>query len=250
MSGMDMLNVDLGAFVNKSRILGVAWNDANGDGIRDLAETFIPGLDVSLLDGSGNTLTTTTVDANGKYEFNNLTSGSYRVKFGNIVGKYITLSNIGADDKDSDALGFTARTTDALIAANGLDIINVDAGYVNASMIGDFVWIDTDMDGLQGASEVGQNGMKVYLLDGNNTVIDSTFSNVNPSNGLNGYYIFDNLPYGTYRIGFTLPENFAYTTSNNSNPLLNSDILDLVTGLTNEITLTRHRCWLQYTCSY
>jgi len=61
--------------------------------------------------------------------------------------------------------------------------------------IGDFVWSDSNRNGIQDEGENGIFGVKIRLRDANETgsaPIISTTSNET------GYYIFEELPYGSY----------------------------------------------------
>ncbi|MFA3783372.1 choice-of-anchor A family protein [Melioribacteraceae bacterium 4301-Me] len=60
--------------------------------------------------------------------------------------------------------------------------------------IGDFIWHDTNVNGIQDSNEPGIPGVIVELLDSNNNIIatDTTDSN--------GHYEFSNLDNGTYKV--------------------------------------------------
>ncbi|MBK8829118.1 MAG: hypothetical protein IPO26_21260 [Saprospiraceae bacterium] len=64
--------------------------------------------------------------------------------------------------------------TPVLNLVGGIDLVGVNAGYTGYSSIGNFVWLDADKDGLQIASEIGINGIAVYLLGDTGAIIDST----------------------------------------------------------------------------
>jgi protocatechuate 3,4-dioxygenase beta subunit len=72
-------NLDLGLFQPLS-IGNQIWEDANNDGKVDNGETGIAGVSVSLLDGNGNVIATTTTNATGNYLFTDLTPGTYQVR--------------------------------------------------------------------------------------------------------------------------------------------------------------------------
>ncbi|EEQ79473.1 Cna protein B-type domain protein, partial [Staphylococcus warneri L37603] len=65
-------------------------------------------------DENGNIISTTTTDTTGKYQFNNLTNGTYTVEFSTPEGYTPTIANAGTDDSvDSDGLTTTGVIKDA-----------------------------------------------------------------------------------------------------------------------------------------
>jgi DNA-directed RNA polymerase II subunit RPB1 len=102
-------------FVTKTYAIGdKVWIDSNHNGVQDGSEPPLPGVKVSLLDGDGKTVATTTTDANGRYIFDNLPAGTYQVKFQltpDQAAKYsFTSLNKGAAGTDSDANPNTGLT--------------------------------------------------------------------------------------------------------------------------------------------
>jgi len=78
--------------------------------------------------------------------------------------------------------------------------------------LGDYVWYDSNADGLQDDEELGVQGVTVYLLDAN-----GNRTSQQASTDSTGYYSFDGLPLGTYAVEFdlsTLPSNYAVTLHN------------------------------------
>jgi hypothetical protein len=95
------------------------------DGIQDDGEPGIEGVTVELYDGSGNSLATTTTDANGYYQFTDLPAGAYTVKIadgnfatgGVLEGWYASPPDRGSDDaRDSDGYRMTHQATVTLAA--------------------------------------------------------------------------------------------------------------------------------------
>src|SRR5699024_7114421 len=66
--------------------------------------------------------------------------------------------------------------------------------------IGDYVWINSNKDGLQDENEEILEGVKVELIDEDGKVIETTETDEN------GLYIFDELLAGDYQVKFTLTE--------------------------------------------
>ncbi|MEY3419940.1 MAG: hypothetical protein RIR48_220, partial [Bacteroidota bacterium] len=229
------LNIDLGLSIVKSKISGVAWKDSNGNGLKDPNEAILDNVIVSLMNVNEEILKKDTTDALGVYLFVDVDPGIYKIKFSSMQNMFFTYSNLGNNDAvDSDVLDQAGVTSQISVIA-GQDINNVSAGYVNSGSIGDFVWIDSNKDGIQSAGEAGLNGVKIYLLNNAGVVVDSTISTMNGSSS--GFYRFSGLIYGNYSIKFSLPQNFEYTTKNVTDTLSNSDIEEFATGKTKIVNL-------------
>ena len=69
--------------------------------------------------------------------------------------------------------------------------------------VGDYVWIDTDRDGVQDPGEEVLAGVTVELLNAAGTVVGTATTDAQ------GRYLFDNLVAGTYQVRFTLTEEQA-----------------------------------------
>jgi hypothetical protein len=99
--GRNTVNNDLQAnvFFYRLQISGTVFNDANGNGVRDLGEGGVAGRTVQLIDhATGEVVAQTTTAANGTYRFDNLTSGleagvAYDVREVLPAGVYQTTNN-------------------------------------------------------------------------------------------------------------------------------------------------------------
>lgn len=97
--------------------------------------------------------------------------------------------------------------------------------------LGDFVWYDSNQDGIQDAGEVGIPGVTVQLQDCAGQVLATTLTDVN------GYYLFSNLTPGDYRVHFVAPEGMDFSPMDQgSDDAVDSDA-DVTTGLTACTTL-------------
>ncbi|MFN3852410.1 MAG: SdrD B-like domain-containing protein, partial [Spirosomataceae bacterium] len=198
--------IDAG-FVPVGSIGDYVFNDNNKDGIQNGGDTPVSGIKVYLLDGvTGAKLDSTITDGTGKYLFDSLLTGSYKVEFAVPVGSEPTTKGAGGNpalDSNINPDGTTdAVNIDATLPLNDPNRNNtsVDAGIVPAyGSIGDYVWQDNDNDGVQDAGEPAIAGVKVYLLNASGVKIDSTVTD-----GL-GAYLFDSLTTGNYRVQFVAP---------------------------------------------
>ncbi len=189
--------VNLGNFV---------WEDLNGNGLQDAGEPGVAGVTVNLY-RFGNTAIarTTTTDANGFYQFTNLRPDEWEVEFV-VTGDYtLTLPDVGADpDKDSDANVTTGRTG-KITLVSGHNDMTWDAGIVNKVSMGDYVWLDTNGNGVQDGGEAGVAGVPVKLVN-----VD-TGAVLTSATDSTGYYGFGNLQPGNYYVEFTQPTGYSFT---------------------------------------
>lgn len=223
------------AYVKSYAIGDVVWVDTNRDGIQGETE-FLKDVTVTLLDGEGGVIDTTTTDEDGRYIFDNLPAGEYQVEFTlteEQSKKYNFTSALSGSDKgkDSDAdletgksqkftlgdatEGLTQEYDREFGATEGIDP-TWDAGVVvKTYAIGDVVWIDTDRKGDQN-EQTFLEGVTVTLLRAN---VDGVFDVVTKDaldqdlapyvTGQDGKYIFDNLPAGEYKVQFELTDEQA-----------------------------------------
>ena len=78
-SGASQSGLNFGNF-QLVNVTGEVYNDLNGNGNLDPGEPGLQGWTVNLLDQAGNIVATTTSDANGNYEFDNLFPGTFIVE--------------------------------------------------------------------------------------------------------------------------------------------------------------------------
>lgn len=85
----------------------------------------------------------------------------------------------------------------------GCTFLNTEAG-ATLGALGDYTWIDQNVDGIQDTGELAVGGVDVELLVGG-SVIASTVTNEA------GLYLFPNLDAGDYEVRFTAPEDYLFT---------------------------------------
>jgi len=234
-AGETDLNVDAGMCVSTTASLGdFVWNDLNCNGVQDPGEPGLAGVTVNLLDSSNVVIDTMVTNANGNYLFTGLAPGTYSVMFVLLPGFIFSPQNQGGNPAtDSDADPTTGQTPQVTLAS-GETNLDLDAGLCPPPAkvsLGDFVWLDTNCNGIQDPGEPGVQGITVNLLDANGVPINSTVTDAN------GNYLFSNLDPGNYKVAFVLNPGIAFTKQlQGGNPAIDSDP-DVNTGVTNQITL-------------
>ena len=209
------------------------WEDLNHNGLQDAGEPGVGGVIVTLF-ANGQPISATTTDANGFYQFNDLTpSVPYSVSFVLPAGYQFTtpdVNNNGSDAADSDV--DVNGSTQVVILAPNEHNPTLDAGIWRPAGIGDFVWLDNDRDGVQGSNEPGVPNVSVTLYR-NGVAISTTTTNAQ------GYYSFTGLIPDAYSLTFGLPEGYGRTQQDalgNSNDAADSDT-NVSTGATVTTTL-------------
>ncbi len=235
--GDKLESVDAGLF-ERSKLVDLGdqvWFDDDRDGIQDrnARESGIKDVEVRLLDASdGDTLLQRTfTDNNGLYGFNELLPGEYKVKFSAPGGMAPTNRYQGGDealDSNVDATGYSEVVNLSVGESNK----GIDAGYMQAGVIGDKVWLDADGNGSYDAtSEAGLAGVRVELYDG-----AGNYLNQFQKTDADGGYRFEGLEAGDYRVKFVTPDGYGLTKQNEGHDALDSDA-DQNSGLTEVITL-------------
>ncbi|WP_041258294.1 T9SS C-terminal target domain-containing protein [Fibrella aestuarina] len=233
-SGESNTTVDAGFTPLTAGLGDYVFEDKNLNGTQDAGDVPISGVVVSLL-SNGSVVRTTTTDASGLYSFTGLTPGvPYSVSFAAPAGYRGTVANVGSDDAlDSDGNAATGLAGVYSLTANEFNS-TVDMGYFRPASLGDYVFNDQNKNGIQDAGDVPLPGVLVTLYQNGSAVATTTTDG-------SGLYSFTGLTPGTsnsYVVGFGKPSGFDATSANvGSNDGLDSDA-DVVTGLTQALTLS------------
>ena len=194
LSGASLTTVDFG-YRYDATMGDRVWNDLNNNGAQDAGEPGIANVMV-YIDANANSLFDPATeryaitDVNGNYVIRNLSAGTYAVRVD--IG---TLPPGVTQTYDLDGTG-TANAASRTLTANE-DATNVDFGYRSTASVGNYVWTDTNADGVQDVAESGINGVRVYLDINGNGVFDSATEPSAITAG-NGAYTITGLVAGTY----------------------------------------------------
>jgi len=204
------------------------WNDADGDGQQDVGEDGIPNVRVYLdINGDGVfdpvTEPSDITDSGGAYGIGNLVPGTYtaRVDTTTLPAGVIQTADLSGGLDHSATFSLSGTQTRA----------DVDFGYAVPVSIGDLVWNDLDGDGQRDGGEPGLGGVTVTLFRSGDDSIVSTIDS-EPD----GSYLFEDLPPGSYYVGFGELDGYERTLADQGNNGTDSDA-DAATGLTESVTL-------------
>ncbi|WP_426954437.1 SdrD B-like domain-containing protein [Muricoccus radiodurans] len=228
-SGGTVSNLDAGTYTPVS-VNGIAFTDANGDGIQGTGETGLAGQTVQLLNGAGTVVATTTTGTGGAYSFTGVAPGTYQVQFSAPSGTSFTAQDQGGNDAVDSDVGATGRSA-AFTLASGQTAANLSAGLFTPATISGVAFTDTNGDGIQGAAESGQAGVAVRLLSTDGTVVATT------TTGTGGAYSFTGVTPGSYQVQFVAPTGTAFTAQDvGANDAVDSDA-NPTTGRTGVLTV-------------
>lgn len=243
-------SVDQG-FYQLASLGNLVWFDLNVNGIQDGGEILVADVVVNLLDGDGNPVLdniglprTTLTAVDGTYLFDNLAPGVYMVEFQAPTSQIFTLVEQGLDeDSDNNVLAVTGMTSSVSLVS-GETNLTVDAGLFDDATIGNFVWEDYDLDGLQDAGEPGVAGVTVALRGPGTDGVFDTADDVELASTVTsstGAYLFDGLAPGDYQVRVvvdTFPEDMVLTVRDAGNDDAVDSDADVTTGILPSITLT------------
>ncbi|MBK7865849.1 MAG: choice-of-anchor A family protein [Ignavibacteriales bacterium] len=193
------------------RIGDKIWEDQNKNGLQDGSEPGISGVTVNLLNSTGDVVATVTTNPNGEYVFYGVLPGDYSVEF--VLPSVYDFTAKNADGQNingaanSDANPNNGRT-DLFTLAGGERNLNIDAGMIPNGSIGDKVWDDLNMNGIQDGSEPGLENVAVQLYTCNDVLVASTTTNAN------GNYNFAQLAPGSYYVKFVTPSGYVFSALN------------------------------------
>ena len=231
------LTLDFGfATQCESTIGDLVWLDTNQNGLQDIGEPGIQGVELTLTGPGGPRVTTT--NATGNYMFGGLCAGTYTVTVNaaTVPPTYTPTTPNAGDDRGADSNG---SPTTVIVNSNTIDN-TLDFGYKPpcTGTIGNFIWMDTNQNGLQDVGEPGINGLVVQLRRNNVTLQTTTTAG-------NGGYLFQGVCAGNYDVVVdetNLPPGVTRTESpGGANPALDSNPhpapVSLPTNMSSDLTI-------------
>ena len=182
-----------------------AWLDADVDGVQDTDETGVGGVTVRLLTPDDLVVATTTTDTSGVYRFDALDPGTYLLEFAPPPDHFVTDPSASFDGTvDSDVDSGTRRTLPTRLDGGETDT-SWDLGLYQLASLGDRVWFDRDLDGVQDTDESAVVGTTVRLFTAGGAAIASDVTDSE------GRYGFTDLRPGGYVVQVEVPDGFTIT---------------------------------------
>ncbi len=187
----------------------------NCNGIQDDGEPGIQGVKV-ILKKDGQEVASVFTDDNGNYLFDGLCydDGCYTVHIDETTlpgGSSSAPTYQGNDSAlDSDSSG-----VEVCLDENNKSNLTIDFGFCSdgcggceEACLGDFIWFDSNENGIQDNGEVGVENVLVELYNQNGAKISSTTSDED------GFYRFNELIPGRYYVRFIAPSGYIFTSQN------------------------------------
>ncbi len=234
--GAGMADLEVLCDVAPIQVGNRVWNDVDGNGVQDPGEPGIAGVTVNLYDDVGEVIGTTITNDTGAYYFDATNvnvedddpgndglaqSTDYTARLDNpddydeggpLAGLSPTIADAGEDDgHDSDGVipdGGTYSEIDLTTGGAGENDHTLDFGFSGPQVsVGDFVWVDSNGDGIQDEGEPGIEGVTLVITGPDDEpVIDVAGNPVDPvTTDADGHYSFDGLP--------VLPPGESYTVT-------------------------------------
>jgi len=198
--GLDQDDHDFGFISTSGNLQGTVWRDSNGDELF-IAEAGVPAITVSLYSCDLVLIDSQLTDADGNYQFSNLTAGDYF-----IVTSLPDIFEFALSGDSGITNQFMPGSTDCL-TVNGSSNTVSNIGMIPIGIIGNLVWFDENKDGIQNLGEAGLENIDVGLMNGQGAMLELTKTDQD------GGYLFRDLRPGQYVVSVMIPgDEYTLTT--------------------------------------
>ena len=186
-------------FRHAASVGGVAFVDANDNGVRDAGEAAREGVVVRLVDDFGRRIGQRSTGSDGRYRFDDLRPGTAcRLEFLTPSGFAIAHRDRGGDDAiDSDVDPVTGNTAAFTLAPDQVDL-GWGVGFVTVASVTGVKFLDADADGVRDANEEGLEGWIVFLDEDWDGLLDA--GERSAVTGPSGGFAFPSLRPGAFRL--------------------------------------------------
>ncbi|KAL7555014.1 hypothetical protein ACHAWF_018715 [Thalassiosira exigua] len=225
-SGEENNSFDAGMFLPVT-INGTAWHDLNADGVEEDGEPPLSGVTVTLFNAEGETVGSQVTGADGVWEFDELPPGTYEALITppDHDPEYMLSPSPADESETSRTADFdyeTWRTAPVTLLGGENGDGSFDAGLYVPATIGDYIWFDSNPNGLQEFEEQPYNEtVTVKLIDDLGYTVQETESDVTT-----GFYEFTAVRPGAYAVHFILTnDDYGFTIPHAGNDTaIDSDV--------------------------
>lgn len=200
LNGENRTGVNFGARELVGIVQGTVWNDANGDGVRQVSEAGLAGQTIFLdtngdgVPGAGEPSVITAAD--GTYSFTRIPTGTVRVTEVVPAG---WITTIGKPTALNVTVGVGSFST--------VDFYNLQPQTGSVSGV---VFNDVNSDGLLNGTDAALDGWQIYVDQNANGSLDA--GEPSAVSDLLGAYTISGLPYGNVRVRQVSQIGFTATT--------------------------------------
>jgi protocatechuate 3,4-dioxygenase beta subunit len=153
---------------------------------------------IELLDSSGRVLATTRTAADGSYRFENLRAGNYSLRQQNASGRIDGAAKAGSGGGNV----LDPNTITQIIVGGGSSLVDYDFCDLVPAEVSGNVYYDANNNGSKDSGEAPLADVLVRLWDDSGNMVASTRTNAQ------GYYAFQNLRPGNYRVTEQTPPGY------------------------------------------
>ena len=195
------LHMVIGA-VYASTVGGVAYLDDNFSGALDSGEQTVRGLKVTLLNASDTVIAEASTGSDGRYSFEGLMPGSYRLTLSAQAGYAFTKMGEGNVIVNT---GNGTGSSELFDVTLGSSLTEMHMGMILPGVVEGVVFADLNDNGIQDEGETGLPGTIVRLMERQE---GEAFSATVDEDGA---YRFDAVMPGSYYLRFELPEGGVFS---------------------------------------
>ncbi len=221
--------------VHGAAVSGIAWLDADVDGLPGEGEGHLSGVTVELLGEGGQTAASYVTGGDGAYSFTRLRSGTYSLRFMLSGGMLLTDQCGDKGGSCAPVVPGNVGQSEPFALAMGETKGEMNIGGIEPGLIGDSVFLDANGNGMQDYNERLIPGVEIVLLHVNGDGTTQEAARVTSDEY--GYYRFGSLRPGSYIVQH-VPGEGEKLTVHLGEPLgeIDSD-LDPETGMSDELML-------------
>ena len=227
-SGENQLSIDAGYYICVP-IGETVWYDVDTDNVEDPTENGINGMEVTLYrlvngeweewDSMFTGHKPGTPSDDGYYNFC-APPGTYYIHVQlPPIGLVQAQPNVGSDLTDSDVTNaFGIGTTNSFTVVSGEVNNTIGAGYYPMAEVGNYVWDDSNYNGIQDGGELPIEGVMVQAFDLDDNMVSEAMTDNS------GEYNMDYLQQESYYLKFTPPVGYGVTVANAGDDETDSDV--------------------------